>query len=134
MAEITVTEVADNDLAEFVVVGTVSAGDIIAIARDHPGFRMRKHLVDMSNANFHSLDSVGLTRIADAFKEVETGRTGRTDGRTALVVSSHQNRLIAELFSVISTRLAGRPEKFQITSSRDDALSWLSENNIFEGQ
>ena len=90
---------------------------------------MRKHLVDMSNTNFHSLDSAGLTRIADVFKEVEVGRT---DGRTAIVVSSYQNRLIAELFSVIS--LAVRPEKFQITSSRDDALSWLSESNIFEGQ
>ena len=47
MAEITVVENAVADLAEFVVVGAVSADEIIAIAQNHPGFRMRKHLVDM---------------------------------------------------------------------------------------
>ncbi len=123
MAEITVIEDTDADLAEFVVVGTVSANDIIAIAQDHPGFRMRKHLVDMTSTNFHLLDSPGLTQIANAFKELESDRTG---GRTAVVVSSGVGKIFPNLFSLISTQSAGRPELFKITLSRDEALSWLS--------
>ena len=126
MAEITVIENADADLAEFVIVGAVSADEIIGIAQNHPGFRMRKHLVEMTETEFHLLDNSGLTQIANAFSEIEHGRLR---GRTAIVVSSKLDALIPELFSVISTVSAGRPEVFKITLSRDEALSWLSEND-----
>ena len=123
MAEITVIEDPEAEFAEFVVVGTVSANDIIAIAQDHPGFRMRKHLVDMTRTDFHLLDSPELTQIATAFRELESDRTG---GRTAVVVSSEVHKIIPNLFSLISSQSAGRPEQFKITLSRDEALSWLS--------
>ncbi len=125
MAEITVIENEDADLAEFFVVGAVSADEIIAIAQHHPGFRMRKHLVDMTKTEFHLLGSSSLAQIANAFREVEHGRFR---GRTAIVVSSAADAVIPKLFAAISTGSVGRQEVFKITLSRDEALSWLSEN------
>ena len=126
MAEITVVENAVANLAEFVVVGAVSADEIIAIAQNHPGFRMRKHLVDMTKTGFHLLDSSGLTQIAHAFRENEHGRFR---GRTAIVVSSNVDAVIPKLFSIISKKYVGLQEDFKITLSRDEALSWLSEHD-----
>ena len=125
MAEITVIENADADLAEFFVVGAVSADEIIAVAQYHSGFRMHKHLVDMTEAQLHFLDSSSLTQIANAFMKVEPGRFR---GRTAIVVSSAMEAAIPKLFAAISTGSVGRQEVFKITLSRDEALSWLSEN------
>ena len=126
MAELTVIENAVADLAQFVVVGAVSADEIIAIAQNHPGFRMRKHLVDMTETSFHLLDKSGLTQISNVFTGLEHGRFR---GRTAIVVSSNVDSAIPKLFAVISTKSVGRQEVFKITLSRDEALSWLSEND-----
>ena len=125
MAEITVIENSDADLTEFLVVGAVSADEIILIAQKHPGFGMRKHLVDMTETKFHLLEASGLTRIAAAFKEVEHDRLG---GRTAVVVSSEMDAAIPNLFAAISAVSVDRQEVFKITSSRNDALSWLSKD------
>ncbi len=126
MAEITVTKNAEADLAEFIVVGAVNADEIIAIAQNHPDFKKRKHLVDMSKTDFHLLDSSGLTQIANAFREIEHGRFR---GRTAIVVSSNVDAKIPKLFSIISKKSVDRQEDFKITLSRDEALSWLSEHD-----
>jgi sirohydrochlorin ferrochelatase len=125
MTEITVIENEAADLAEFFVVGAVSADEIIDIAQYHPGFRMRKHLVDMTETELHLLDSSSLAQIANAFREVEHGRFR---GRTAIVVSSAADAIIPKLFAAISTGSVSRQEVFKITLSRDEALSWLSEN------
>ena len=125
MAEITVIVNEDADLAEFFIVGAVSADQIIAIAQHHLGFRMRKHLVVMTETELHLLDSSSLAQIANAFREVEHGRFC---GRTAVVVSSAADAVIPKLFAAISTDVVGRQEVFKITLSRDEALSWLSKN------
>ena len=125
MAEISVIEHADSELAEFVVVGAVSATEISGISEVHSAFMRRKHFVDMTEATFFNLDSAGLLQIARAFKKAETSRRG---GRTAIVVSSELNSLIPKLFAAISTDKVGRNEGFNITISRDEALLWLTDN------
>lgn len=126
MPKIRVNENTVADLAEFTIVGEVQADDIIAIAEKHPAFRMRKHLVDMTKADIHLLDSSGLTRIAYGLKKMDRDRHR---GRTAIVVPSKLETVIPYMFSLISKKQARREEVFMITLSRDDALSWLSDDD-----
>lgn len=126
MAETTVIQHTESELAEFVVDGTVSADEIIAIAQNNPSFAMRRHLVDMTKTGFHLLDNTCLFKIAEAFKELEQGRV---HGRTAVLVSSDADAKIPKLFAAISEGKVGRKEAFKITSSRDKALSWLFDND-----
>ena len=74
MAEITVKEHTADNIAEFVVTGTVSADEITAIAEKHPAFKLRRHLVEMTRTNFYLLDSAALARIAESFKLAEQNR------------------------------------------------------------
>ena len=125
MAEIKVIENAAAGLAEFRVIGEVSAEEIIAVAREHAAFAMPRHLVDMTESGLHLLDRSALAHVAHAFRELERGR----HGRTAVLVSSMVNAVVPKMFSVISERDAGREETFKITLSRDDALSWLCDTS-----
>lgn len=124
MAEITVSEDAEADLAIFVIYGVISADEMLAVPQDSPSFSKARHLVDMTKADFHLLDSSGLSKIAEAF--AERGRI-RPDARTAVLVSSDVNATIVKLYTEITSGMTGSETAFKVTSSRDDALAWLSE-------
>jgi hypothetical protein len=123
MAEITFDVDPANDLAFFVVNGIVSADEIIAVAREQASFKMAKHLVDMTEANFSSLDVSNLTAITEVFSEFDNVRSG---GRTAVVISSDVDESMVKLFASLSA-LADSPIVYKITTSRNEALAWLSE-------
>jgi hypothetical protein len=124
MAAITVSENSTAGIAEFAVTGIVSAAEIIAIAGERTGFKLAKHLVDMTAAELHLLTVDSLAENADAF--AENDRFGAGD-RTAILVSSQTDAAVVKLYAAVSADLAGSRVGFKITSSRDEALAWLSE-------
>ena len=127
MAEITISEDAEADLAIFVIDGVISVDEMMAIPQDSPGFQMARHLVDMTKADFHLLDGSGLRRVAEVF--AERGR-GRPDARTAVLVSSDIDATIVKLYTEITSDMTGGQVAFKVTSSRDEALAWLSEADV----
>ncbi len=124
MAEISVSEDAETDLAIFVIDGVISADEMMALPQDFPGFQKARHLVDMTKTDFHLLDSSSLKQVAEVF--AERGR-GRPNARTAVLVSSDVDATIVKLYTEITSDMAGGQVAFKVTSSRDEALTWLAE-------
>ena len=121
----TITDHVDDasGIAFFEVAGAVSADDMIAVARERPSFRAARHLVDMTKASFHLLDSDSLRAIAEAFTDRDHNRP---DGQTAILVSSNMAGTIASLYAALSANAGGNPIAYNVTSSRSAALAWLS--------
>ena len=120
---ITVEVVEELSLSIFAVTGDVLVDEIVRVILEHfPEHRSDNSIWDLTEANLSVLTKDGIVRIAEAGQAV--ARYRRADGRTAIVVRRHVERVLLKLYKAVDD-FYGATRGFRFFDNRADAVAWI---------